>query len=816
MVETIYSSVLEELDSVRDLVARLDEQSADHENNDDLLAEGRVRLDRIQKHLFGENRQSQSSVDLGNVGCNSSSELWQTFVENAPDYIVIVDSAGTIQFINRVATGFNIDEVVGKTTIFDHIDSKHHDAIKKALTAAFDHGEAAVYEAFSPGVQAWFVNYLCPMNQEGSERSAILLSRDITERRAADQLLNQTIERLELAVHGATDGIWDYNIATEDGYWSPSMYELLGYKDGEISAHYETLRSLIHPDDFERVDTTVDQHLYENESFEIELRMRHKLGHDIWVQCLGEAIRDENGAPVRMAGVIRNITERKQAEQLVTDRENLYREAIAISDSVAYQVDASFQSYTHMGQGIERLLGYQASEFTPSFWKQIVKTRNLRGQSANLTFPEAIKQFQAGVLKNWQVDYECVTKEGKSCWLADSAVLIHDEQGHISGCLGILQNITERKRTTDLLTEMNIALSNATPGISRLDTQGQYVEVNYDYAYLLGYEPEELIGTAWDATVHTDDMTISVEAYERMCREGKSEFEVRAIRKDGSQFHKQVLMIKIVDSNGAITGHHCFMRDISGRVEAAFAARKHQEEMAHASRIVTMGEMGTGIAHELNQPLAAIATYSFILRGKIGQLEGNQSDLVEMLERLEKQALRAGDVVRQLRRYIKKTPPSWELTEINSLVRDAANFVNPVVNQAEASLILNLDEPTLKASVDPIQIQQVLVNLVKNAIDAMEEIPSEKRVVHISTHLNQNRLIEVSVNDNGTGISEDELNSIFETFYTTKHNGLGMGLAISRSILERHGGSLWAEPNEGPGTTFRFTIPNGLINEYQA
>ncbi len=253
---------------------------------------------------------------------------------------------------------------------------------------------------------------------------------------------------------------------------------------------------------------------------------------------------------------------------------------------------------------------------------------------------------------------------------------------------------------------------------------------------------------------------------------------------------------------------------VTERKQAEEEARKQRDELAHVARISTMGEMATGIAHELNQPLAAISLYSDAARVLAGRSDSDPHDLQEILAKLEDQAIRAGDIVRRLRDYVKKNGSVRVSADLNTLVQDVAKFVEPDIHKAEAILVLKTQEPSPSVLVDRIQIQQVLVNLIRNAVDAMQETPSGQREVIISTRTLQDGRSEVAVTDAGKGLAEDELEKAFNAFFSTKQEGLGMGLPISRSIVEAHGGKLWAEPNAGPGLTFGFTIPPEVLNDY--
>jgi len=228
------------------------------------------------------------------------------------------------------------------------------------------------------------------------------------------------------------------------------------------------------------------------------------------------------------------------------------------------------------------------------------------------------------------------------------------------------------------------------------------------------------------------------------------------------------------------------------------------------ARVSTMGEMATGIAHELNQPLAAMATYSFAARRHLERLSDETPHLQNILEQLESQAIRAGEIVRRMRSFVNKSVSTQTAMSLNSLVNDVVSFVDPDIRHADVLLELDLQDCSSIVSMDEIQIQQVLVNLIRNAIDAMDETPTDQRTVTVSTRACENNMVEISVSDSGKGLDAEDLDRVFEAFYSTKDQGMGMGLAISRSIIEDHGGKLQVEANEnGSGVTFQFSLPCG-------
>jgi two-component system sensor histidine kinase TtrS len=254
-------------------------------------------------------------------------------------------------------------------------------------------------------------------------------------------------------------------------------------------------------------------------------------------------------------------------------------------------------------------------------------------------------------------------------------------------------------------------------------------------------------------------------------------------------------------------------RDITERKKAAEEARQHQIELAHVARLSTMGEMASGIAHELNQPLSAISNYTHgsIRMLKSGQ-EGIREQLIEVMERVASQAERAGEIIRQLRRFIRKEEPERKWVDINQLINELVGFLQPELRKAGVSLQLQLQQDLPQLWAHDIQLEQVLLNLTRNAIEAMLDVPIARRRLLIRSTLMDGE-VEVLVEDSGHGIDEKMRENIFEPFVTTKSQGMGLGLSISRGIIEGHGGRLLLDTTAGEGTRLRIILPLGKGEE---
>jgi two-component system sensor kinase FixL len=275
-------------------------------------------------------------------------------------------------------------------------------------------------------------------------------------------------------------------------------------------------------------------------------------------------------------------------------------------------------------------------------------------------------------------------------------------------------------------------------------------------------------------------------------------------RKDGSTFPMELAVGEMRSADKRFfTG---FIRDLTERQKTEARLRELQTELIHISRLTAMGEMASALAHELNQPLSAIANYLKGLRRLLGAGISEESSAMaqEALDKAAEQALRAGQIIRRLREFVARGETEHQVESVKRLVEEASALALVGVRDRGIRAKFQFDQTSDLVLVDKVQIQQVVLNLVRNAIDAMENV--ERRELLISTHTAENGAITVSVADTGSGISPEIAEQLFHPFITTKREGMGVGLSISRTIIEAHGGQIWAEPNPGGGTIFRFTL----------
>ena len=384
--------------------------------------------------------------------------------------------------------------------------------------------------------------------------------------------------------------------------------------------------------------------------------------------------------------------------------------------------------------------------------------------------------------------------------------------------IGVLMfNIVQRRRAERALREseerLRTLIEHSPEAIYLKDLEGRYLVANGEYRTWYDVAQEQVIGKKASDFL-PPDLAAMVMAHDEevFSRKQECRWELDIPHADGSVHTHIQVKFPMFDAKGNLYGLGCVSTDISDIKHAHEAARVLQVELAHAGRLSTMGEMAASFAHELNQPLAAIGNFA---AGSLRRLQGTQGDpalVIPALERICEQAHRAGSIIRNIRLFVGKKDAQridGELAEIdlNQAIRGAAGLVGNEALQNKTVLRLNLSSVFPPVRGDTIQVQQVIVNLARNAIEAMREAESPQRDLIIRTGVSPDGDAEVRVLDSGPGIPDEILANLFEPFFTTKTSGMGMGLSICRSIIESHDGKLTASNRTQGGAEFKIVLP---------
>lgn len=379
-------------------------------------------------------------------------------------------------------------------------------------------------------------------------------------------------------------------------------------------------------------------------------------------------------------------------------------------------------------------------------------------------------------------------------------------------CRCIIINVTKRKlaereiqrqaRQLRLVTDAMPAL------IAYVDSDERYQFVNKFYGDWYRLPAERIIGRTVREVIGEDAYRV-LEKFIRRTLEGQPVgFELSFPYHSGLGAREiKANYIPDFSADGEVVGYFALIRDVTEEKQRDAMERMRLLETAHIARLNTMGGMVAEIAHELNQPLAAITIYSDIVSRMLGKLGMDHHDLLTAMSEIKQQAERASTVIIRLREFVSKKELQPLRTDINALVEEVLHLVSVEATWNHVDIRLELDETIPSVYVDKILIEQVIFNLTRNAIEAMAMLGEERRTLSIRTSFQENNEIELDVTDSGPGLGEEQIEQAFEPFYSSKQNGMGMGLAICRSIIKAHHGQLWATPNQYGGTTFTFKLP---------
>jgi PAS domain S-box-containing protein len=556
----------------------------------------------------------------------------------------------------------------------------------------------------------------------------------------------------------------------------------------------------VHCDDLQKCLKTYTEAFDVRKPFVMQYRLRRNDGEYRWISDDGVPRFDADGAFAGYIGSCVDITDLLRQQRAL----HQFEERVALAAEAAHLGVWEFDTTTDriwISDKVRQLFQFPPDdEITYSEFQKRVHPDD---RAARDRIMRRAIQTQAG----YETEYRIVLPDGTIRWIGGRARCVEDSKGKRTRLLGVSMDITERKQAEELF---HLATEASPTGTILVDHEGRIVLVNARAEKLFGYTRDELIGEGIEVLVperfaraHPGDRVNFFAAPEaRVMGAGR---ELFGRRKDGSEFPAEIALNPIQTPHGLVVLANVV--DISARLAAEEETRRSREQVELLGRVSLLGEMSASLAHELNQPLAAIVNNATAARQYLEQGRLNPEQLQEILNDVVADGHRAYDIMHNVRRAIKKGSEIRGPINLNNVVKAVAHMVqaDAAAESCKIELSLTRDLPAVEG--DPTQIQQVLINLVRNAFDAMRDAPASRRVMDIATDCNGDGTIGVAVRDYGSGISETTRERLFEQFFTTKGDGLGMGLAIVRSIIEAHGGTVAAENANGGGARFYFRLP---------
>jgi PAS domain S-box-containing protein len=504
--------------------------------------------------------------------------------------------------------------------------------------------------------------------------------------------------------------------------------------------------------------------------------------------------------------VFHDISERKRAEAALRESEARFRSLIeSAPEAIFVQIAARFVYLNPAACRLfgasrpEDLLGRELMERMAPEYRDAVRERILLQRETGKPVP--------------LMEQECLLLDGSRVPVEVTAVSIwyRSEEAH----LVFLRDITARKRAEEALRESRekyrLIVEMANEGIWFVDAEYRTTFVNCQVTDMLGYSEQEMLGHPMAEFLFENDLSDHQARMQKRALGTGEHYERRFRRKDGGEFWAAVSAKGISDADGRFVGAFGMFFDITSRKQDESRLTALETQLTHKSRLATLGELAAGVAHEVNQPLCAIVNFAKACKNAASQEVPDLPQIRQWSDAIATSAARSGDIIRQMLGFARSQSPVCQTIALAQLVDDAILLVSHEARTRNVTLRVELFDKDLTVSVDPVQIHQVLVNLLRNGIEAVADAGPADRQVAVQARL-VDRLLQVSVSDNGSGWPAAELSKIFEPFFTTKPRGLGLGLAISRTIIEDQGGTIRATTNESGGLTVHFTLPAGKDN----
>jgi PAS domain S-box-containing protein len=582
-------------------------------------------------------------------------------------------------------------------------------------------------------------------------------------------------------------------------YFGRTFEELRHWRSGETT----------HPEDLPRVLEIFSRSMASGEAFEFETRARRFDGVYRWFQARGCPLRDSNGRIVRWSHLLIDIDDRKRAEEALRERERESRLLInSIPGFVATLTPAGEAELLN-----DRLLEYSGRTID-----------ELRGWDNNDTIhpedrPRLIEIFAHALSSGDPYDIAIRFRrfDGVYRWFQTRGLPFRDSNGRLLRWYVLLTDIDDLKRAEEELRRSEAFLVEG----QRLARLGNFVwhletgDISWsEQVYrMFEFEPGtrvtlELIGSR----VHPEDLPMLYDMVERAQRgDSHFEYEHRLVMLDNSIKHLHLIAHAGRSDKDALV-YIGAVQDVTRRRLAEEALDKARSELTHVARVATVSTLTASIAHEINQPLSGIITNAGTCLRMLDTSPPTIDGAREIVRRMLRDGNRASDVITRLRALFSRREFTLEPLDMNDVTREVVALSlndlqrNRVVLQSEFADVL----PMITG--DRVQLLQVILNLLRNASDAMATVHDRPRQLVITTARDADDRVRVTVKDAGVGLDIERMNKLFDAFYTTKTDGMGIGLSVSRSIIERHHGRLWAEPNDGPGATFSFSIPPALAS----
>ncbi|MGR9396746.1 PAS domain-containing protein (plasmid) [Rhizobium leguminosarum] len=646
------------------------------------------------------------------------------------------------------------------------------------------------------------------------------VSLDIDDEVRALEALRERERELSLLVDMVPVHIARMAPSGEPTFFSKRTLESIGVDDvaawdkPDVSRSAAIIGATVHPEDAPRMREVLSHALATGEPYTIRYRRRRADGEYRWMEGRAEPLRDENGIILQWYAAALDIDDEVRAQQALRERERELSQLVDIVPSLLWRLDSQGEP-TFFNKRLINFLGLDVADADKPGMNRLsaIMEAAVHPDDAESLAEALDHSFVTG--ERFSKQYRLRRADGVYRWMKGSAEPLRDESGRIVQWYGLTHDIDDQLRVEEALRERERSLWQIVETLPAMidcaAPDGEPVYRNPQLRDFLGYNLEELDGTGktrldgtLDAGVHPDDVAGVKENYAHSLSTGEPYARRHRLRRhDGEYRWVETRAAPMRDADGIIVQWNVICLDIDGEVRAEEDLRQAREGLARASQVASLAELSASIAHEVNQPLAAVVANSHACQRWLMAEPPNMERAQRTVERIIRDANSAADVVSRIRALFKQSADRRIHTTLSGVVDEARNLMADEAARRRVRIDMGIEGNLPLVAIDRVQIQQVLINLIRNGIEAMDAV-ADDRVIEIRVQ-HMGNAVRTEISDHGPGIEFPE--RMFEPFFTTKENGMGMGLAICRSIVELHGGRLWAEKNNPRGATLIFTLP---------
>ncbi|HEX7364991.1 MAG TPA: PAS domain S-box protein [Dehalococcoidia bacterium] len=767
--------------------------------------QGEVTGFRGVSHDITERKQMEEAL-------RKSEEKYRTILEDMQESYYENDLRGTLTFVNNAMCrhlGYSKEELMGMnykvytapeevekvTKIYNQVHrmgkptemfvAKH---IKKDGTIMIDE-----------------VSALPIRNESGDIIGFRGISREVTKRLQMEEALRQSEERYRTILNEMQDNYFEVDLAGHYTYVNDTLCQ--GLKTTRDKLIGESFKFSSNEDDAKKLYKAFHQtYLTGEPTRSLIYTFVGKDGSSGFGELSAFPIRNEKGQITGFRGVSKDVTERKRMEEALRQSEKRYRTILEEMQESYFETDLK-GNYTLFNDAQCRQVGYTREEMTDMSYKNITPADRQKEVF------EIYNQIYRTGEPNQLFQAEQLKKDGSRIPVEYSAFPVKNDKGEVIGFRGVGRDISKRLQMEETIRRSEeryrTVLEEMEEPYYEMDIAGRFTFFNDAMCRRLGYSREELMGMHYMKYTPPEEAEKAREQFNRVYRTGETVrlLERRSIKKDGSLNLSETTVLPLRNRSGEIIGFRGINRDLSERKKADDEKKQLEQKAQLASRLASVGELASGVAHEINNPLTGVIGYAHLLLTR----KDLSKDVRHDLEIINEGSQRVAGIVKKLLAFARQTKPEQRYVNINELIRNTLDLraYELSANNIKVTLQLARDIPMTMA--DPGQLQQVFLNLIINAETEMKQA-HDKGKLTIKTE-RMDGTLRITFKDTGPGIAKENLETIFDPFYTTREvgQGTGLGLSVCHGIITEHNGKIWAESEPGKGASFIIEIP--LITE---